>query len=178
MPLLRIIFPIKGILTRACRNRFSNVLSLALPCLDCSLPAMIFSSQPSAVPCQCPRHPTPPPKDRQTVFGKISVLPSWFLLITHTTNAITSFPKDLFCYRCRFLFGSRKSPFHRPVSRSRNNYFANRQGFKGPGFVFLLILVVLARGQREEQTQSRSARPFFNPKQTPRGHVACSYQKS
>lgn len=158
-----------------------SLLECALPCsalLGLFSPShdFLFSTFRCTLPVPPP--PTPPPKDRQTVFSKISVLPSWFLLITHTTNAITSFPKNFFCYCCRFLFGSRKSPFHRPVSRSRNNYFANRQGFKGPGFVFLLILVVLARGQREEQTQSRSARPFFNPKQTPRGHVACSYQKS
>lgn len=127
-----------------------------------------------------PHHPPirATPKDRRALFSKgRSSLPA-FAWLTHTSSSIPlckDFTFSLLFFRS---LCAKKQPSCRPISGSRNNYFANRQGSKVPGSTFLHILVVSARGQRKEQKQGQSARPFFNSKQTLRGHGARAYQQS
>lgn len=153
------------------------MFSSALPRLTVLRPNQsVPLSASSTPPSHCSSRATP--KDRRALFNKAKGLPSCFCIADSHLKFDTPFKDFTFSLLFFCSLWAKKEPCCRPISGSRNNYFANRQGSKVPGSVFLHILVVSARGQRKEQKQGESARRFFSPKQTPRGHGARAYQQS
>lgn len=121
--LLRIIFLIKEILTRACRNRFVNRLCLALPLAIYHQVRIFFFPN---ILLYSPNAPVTPPPKRSNTLSKISVLCTWFCIANLYHNLNNAFQRSPFFPRALFSLWTRKQPFRRHVSGSKNDYFTNR----------------------------------------------------
>lgn len=166
-------------------QKFASCDALLCPALDYLPPNQNFLlSRSSIVPSQCSSHTTPRRQVKYSQQGKCAS-PLVFCTANSHCKPDTPLQRIPFSFFLLFFFffsfWAKKELFHRPVSRSGNHQFANRSGDKASRIQVpfsCMSQLFQPEDKGKAQMQSLSASPFYNYKQTSRGHLAYSYQKS